>query len=260
MKSKNKIRRYRNLFKHFENWPQYLWFKTLSRQDSFNFQLKEGISVRVRRQMLSAFRECFFDQIYFKHLPEPLLKMESPTVVDIGANIGFFSLFVFYKYPKATSYAFEPMPFNFQLLESYKNTYPGFKWHIYHRAVSNNSNPITLHASNLDGYTTKATVFEQSASTVAIEVEAITLPQVLEERAIGSIDILKLDCEGAEYSILYSLPPEILNNVRVLLIETHQGSKSEETNEALRQYLQEHGFQLQYLEEGDSGYIWAWRN
>ncbi|MGB3586776.1 MAG: FkbM family methyltransferase [Tunicatimonas sp.] len=221
MKSKSKIRRYRNLFTYFENWPQYLWFKTLGQQESFTFQLRNGFSVRVPRQMLSSFRECFFDRIYFSYIPEHLLELESPTIVDIGANVGYFSLFMFYEYPKATGYAFEPMPFNFQVLESYKKTHSNFDWHVYHQAVSDNSQPLTLRANNLDGYTTMASIFDKATNTESIEVETVTLPQFLEKEAIGAIDILKLDCEGSEYAILYTLPPKILSNVRILLIETH---------------------------------------
>ncbi|WKN41940.1 FkbM family methyltransferase [Tunicatimonas pelagia] len=244
MMSKNKIRRYRNLFAHFENWPQYLWFKMFGYQASFDFQLKGQFSVRVPRQMLSAFRECFFDQIYFKNIPEHLLTLKNPTIVDIGANVGYFSLFMFYKFPEAISYAFEPMSFNFQMLEKYKETYPTFNWHIEPQAISDNNIPITLHTSKLDGSTTMASIFSQPGNGQQIQVQSTTLPQFLEKNSINYINLLKLYCQGAEYAILYSLPQEVLDKICIVLIKTHRGTKQKETNQALRNYLQAKQYQL----------------
>lgn len=259
MKSKNKARRYQNLVKQFSNWPQYLWFKTTSYPGSFDFRLRNSFSVRVPRQMLSAFRECFFDQIYLKYFPAPVLDLSAPVVVDIGANAGFFSLFMFYRYPNARVYSFEPMPFNYQLLKGYQTTYSSFDWHTDARAVSDTNQSIALHASKLDGYTTMASVFDSAGDAQRIEVESVTLPQIKEAYGLDRIDVLKLDCEGSEYSILYSLPPKLLTSVKVLVIETHQGSRPQENLPALKAYLEQNGFLLRYLDEGKSGYLWAWR-
>lgn len=257
--SKNKITRYKNLLKHITNWKPYLVFKAVSNKESFNFKLKNSFSIRVRRNMLSAFRECFLDQIYIKHFPKNILDIERPTIVDIGANAGFFSLFMFYLYPKAKVYSFEPMPFNFQVLNKYKSNYPNFDWTLDEKAVSDTNQTITLHASKLDAYTTLASVFDKPTNDKEIEVESLSLQQVITNYNIKRIDILKLDCEGSEYSILYALPKETLKNIKTLMIETHQGSQPDESTGALKLYLEKHGFSLHYLDEGKSGYIWAWR-
>ena len=259
MQSKSKFRRYYTLIKNFSNWPQYLRFKAVESKPSFNFQLRDSFSIRVPRQMLSPFRECFFDHIYLKHLPDEALNFRNPTIVDIGANVGFYSLFMFSRYPQASIYSFEPMPFNFSTLQDYQKTYPSFDWHIDSRAVSASDQAITLHASKLDAFTTMASVFDASYNTERIEVEAITLPQILSTYRIEHIDILKLDCEGSEYAIVYTLPEELLKKVSVMMIETHQGAQAEESTDAMVAYLRKHGFALNYLHEGKSGYIWAWR-
>ena len=208
--------------------------------------------------MLSPFRECFFDQIYFKHLPAHVLAQDRPVVVDVGANVGFFSLFMFYRYPNATVHSFEPMPFNFQTLNKYRAAYPSFDWHIHQQAVSDADTPITLHATYLDAFTTMATVFDVPGDSQQIEVEATSLSDAMSKNAIKRIDVLKLDCEGAEYRILYALPPELLKKIGMLIIETHQGTQADENTRALASYLEQHGFALHFLAEEKSGYIWAW--
>ncbi|MEM9671169.1 MAG: FkbM family methyltransferase [Cyclobacteriaceae bacterium] len=260
MSAKDKSRRYRNLIQHFRNWPQYLWFKASNLGDVFSFKLRESFSVEVEREMLSAFKECFFDQIYLKHIPNRFLQFKSPTIIDIGANVGFFSLFMFYLYPKAKLLSFEPMPFNFQVLEKYQTKYADFDWHIEQKAISSEDQKITLHVSKIDSYTTMATIFESSNTTKNLEVEAVSLQQVIRGHAIEGIDILKLDCEGSEYSILYSLPPDTIKKIKVLIVETHEGNKPEETNKELVKFLQNSGFRLYSQPDGYTGYIWGWKD
>ena len=255
MPAKNKVRRYTNLLRDFSNWPQYLWFKAFGRMDFFDFRLRDSFTIRVPRQMLSPFRECFFDQVYLKRFPREVLALSQPVIVDIGANAGFFSLFMFSRYPKASIYAYEPMPFNYQALADYQTTYPSLNWHIHQQAVSHSDEAITLHATYLDAFTTMATVFEAPGDRQQIEVEATTLSDIMSEHALSHIDILKLDCEGAEYGILYALPKEKLRNIRAMMIETHQGSQTNENTRALTSYLEQNGFSLHYLAEEYTGYI-----
>lgn len=69
--------------------------------------------------MLPSFKEIFFDQIYLKEIPKGLLEKESLTILDISADVGFFSFLMLFRYPGVKIYAFGPMPFNFNLLQQY---------------------------------------------------------------------------------------------------------------------------------------------
>ena len=51
-------------------------------------------------------------------------------------------------------------------------------------------------------------------------VDVVPLSSVL-ERAGGSIDLLKLDCEGAEYDILMKAPAEVLKLITRIVLEYH---------------------------------------
>ena len=258
--SKNKIRRYRNLVKNINNWASYLWFKTVSNNASFNFELRDGFSVDVPRQMLSSFKESFFDEIYLKHIPDTHLPAseEELLVIDIGANVGYFSLFAFYCFPNAKVLAFEPMPFNYKKLKEYQEQYPALDFTIYPKAVSHEAGELSLNASTLDEYTTMASIFEHNSRSQQITVETITLQDQLDAAGHPQVDFLKLDCEGSEYAILYNLPQLLLQKVKIMSIETHEGTQPNENLDSLELFLRDNGFATHSLSEGKIGYIWAW--
>mgnify|MGYP006304052371 CR=1 FL=1 len=258
--SKNKVERYKNLVRHVSNWPAYLLFKILDRQPSFRFQLRDSFSVLVQRRMLPSFKESFFDNIYLRALPESILNKENPLILDIGANAGYFSLNMFYHFPGARILAFEPVPYNFDILRDYQQQFPDFDWQVFQEAVSGENSTLTLSLSKLDGYTTMASVFESDSRTHQLEVPAHSLQSLMEREQVNHIDLLKLDCEGAEYEILYRAPDEILERVGNMSIETHEGPKDDENLPALQAYLEEKGFATQALEEGKYSYLWARRN
>ncbi len=211
--------------------------------------------------MLPPFKEIFFDEVYFREFPEQLKRKRQITVLDIGANVGFFSLSMFFKFRNATVYAFEPMPFNFQKLEEYQNCYPEFDFQIVNAAVSDHQDEIVLNSSNLDSFSTMSSVFESESRGKKINVPTTRLLDIVAENKISFIDFLKMDCEGSEYSILYSSPDEILEKIGFLSLETHEGKGERENHYALLDFLKEKNFLVKDSKKDNSkiGYIWAWR-
>ncbi len=104
-----------------------------------------------------------------------------------------------------------------------------------------------------------ATVSNTSQSQKTISVAATTLANIIEEHALPQIDFLKLDCEGSEYGIIYGLPANHLIQIRAICIETHPGAQPNENTLALCDYLQSRDFRLNYHDQKEAGYIWAWQ-
>ena len=258
-KSKNKIIRYSNLLKKVSNWKSYLWFKVFSRKENFEFILRNSISITVPRKILSSFRECFFDEIYIRHFPKNLLDKKNMVVLDIGANAGYFSLFAHSSFNSPSIYAFEPMPYAYKVLNQYRDTYKEMNLHTYQEAVSNENGKLVLNSDTIDGYTTEASIFADDNKKHQFEVKAVNLQTFMQDEKLEAIDLLKLDCEGSEYAILYDLPKEILGKISLLCIETHKGNNANENIESLAEYLLSNQFELVTLSEGYTGYIWAWK-
>lgn len=253
-----KINRYTTLVRKFKNWPAFLAFKS-GNKDSFLFEMRNGFKVSVSKKMLPPFKESFFDDVYLKHFPKGGMSQE-PLIVDIGANVGFFSLAMFAQFPKARIIAFEPMPFNFGQLSLYQKAYPNFKWVIENKAIADHNDGLTLYSATIDGFSTMAGVFASDGRGQKIEVDTLTLEQVMKDKEIVQIDLLKLDCEGSEYAILYSLSDDYFDRIKRLSIESHPGSGIKQNHQSLVSYLKSKSFQIKDKMNFDgTGYIWAWK-
>lgn len=257
---RHKIHRYRSLVSNFRNWPQFLAFKTKGGQ-AFKFKMRNGFEVEVPKKMLPPFKESFFDGIYLKGFPANRIPEGGDLkILDIGANVGYFSLFMFSRYPKASLYSYEPMPFNYDRLRLYQENYTQFDWHTEQRAVADHRNGITLFSSTLDGFSTMASVFETDSKGEKIEVETLTLEDVFSKYELEHVDLIKLDCEGSEYAILYNTSSEILEHINLMSIETHPGNGEGENHEAMISFLEKNGLTLKEQRNSDgTGYVWAWR-
>ncbi len=122
----HKLTRYKNIISTLNNWPFYLLKKTIGFGESFTFDVKGFGAIEVPKNMFGPFRENFFDNIYFKHIPQLLTDGNAPVIIDIGTNVGFFSLAAFTRYPSAQIFGFEPHPYCFSVLQDYKKQYSSF--------------------------------------------------------------------------------------------------------------------------------------
>lgn len=247
------------MIREIANWPDFLFIKIFKSNGVFTFRLRNSFDINIDIQMLPPFKEIFFDHVYLNEITRKHLTSKQPTIVDIGANVGFFSLFMLSRYPEARVYAFEPMPFNFSVLEKYRLSYPQFHLTAVNKAVSENDEPLVLNTSSIDSFTTMSSVIGNGKRKETIQVQATTFQSIFSQYNLFSIDFLKLDCEGAEYPILYSAPEGLLERVKVMSIEVHPGIKENENLDSLSQFLTERGFVQSISRKGEKGYIWAWR-
>src|SRR5690606_6789780 len=124
-------------------------------------------------------------------------------VFDIGSNIGATAILLSKIYPNAIIHCFEPEPENFELLEL--NTRPIQDRVVLNKvALSNHTKNEILYNSinknNLGGFSTRIS----PKDVPSIEIPAISTN--FYTRKIGVPDIIKIDCEGAEYDVLLDLP------------------------------------------------------
>jgi FkbM family methyltransferase len=139
-------------------------------------------------------------RLFLRRLRRTLPK--SPVVIDVGANSGQYASLVRREIPEAQIISFEPHPIAFAELASI----PGIR--AINMAVGDKSGAVQLfdyaaapgseHASLVPGV-----LEEIHHGTVAtITVDCTTLDSFLDSTADGHIDLLKLDVEGFELSVL----------------------------------------------------------
>lgn len=245
-----------NMIKYTKNWPKYLMYKFFTnREKPFVFETRAG-NVAVPPRVMHTYKEVFFRAAYFHGIPDHVFSDDHIVVIDVGANVGFFSLFALQRFEHVNVYAFEPMPKNFKQLKTYYDRLDKENWSIENKAVSGKEGKITLHYDASDSFTTTASVHASDREPDTAVVEAVTLQNIVDKHGLGKIDLLKLDCEGSEYDILYNTSDELLKKVRSLTMETHPGDKENESHEAMISFLESKGYTVN---NDDPPMLTAWR-
>ena len=246
-----------NMISNLKNWDAYLFYKMGGKKkDEFTFQLRNNYSVTVPRAIQPEFKESVFEEVYFKHLPEEIFRRENPVVIDIGANVGFFTISALFKLKKPRVISFEPMKRNFlQLQKNLEKT--GDQVTLVNSAVNDVAGELVLKFNSSLGITTSASLFDNQYGTDEETVQATSLENVFTQYQLTKIDLLKLDCEGAEYNILYKTPPQLFTKINCIALETHPGKEAHENKASLEKYLKDLGYHTRSREQE---FIWAYRN
>lgn len=174
------------------------------------------------------------------------------TVIDIGANLGMFALYAARQGARRVI-AFEPNASAFAIME---RNLAGLRGRCETRArrlaVSGRHGdtvrfPIEASVYNRIAEAGEAGSFETVGTT--------SLARIVQTEAPEGVDLLKLDCEGAEYDILYA-PDAPLERIREIRMEYHGGRGRE-----LAAFLAQRGFRIDRFEEDGpwTGMLWACR-
>jgi FkbM family methyltransferase len=157
------------------------------------------------------FKEVIIDNEYRLSREE----IKNKNVLDIGANIGTFSLLsAFYGAKKVVSVEPASTTYN-SLVENVKIS--GFNTIETLKNVVTNISGSTFNL-NLQSDSGHNSLYSESENTES--VIGITLTELLNKFDSDDI-ILKIDCEGAEYDILMNATTEELSRVKSIHIEIH---------------------------------------
>jgi FkbM family methyltransferase len=124
--------------------------------------------------------------------------------VDIGANVGLFSLFVAARADgNARILAIEPERENLRRLHFSLDSNPGLSIQVLPIALGAAAGTLSIEVNHTDrGGTRTRPLPGIGEAGAAIEVECRTLLQVLVQENVSQIDALKIDIEGVEDTIL----------------------------------------------------------
>ena len=89
----------------------------------------------------------------------------------------------------------------------------------------------------------------------------MALADLFHEHAIERCDLLKIDCEGAEYDILLQSDASVLDKIRHIVLEYHDGVTAYAHTD-LAAFLRQHGYRVAVRRNqahDDLGYLYAWR-
>lgn len=180
--------------------------------------------------------------LLFRNIREPLqtnlvkqLVKPGMTVVDIGANLGYYVLIEASIVGETGKvYAIEPIPLNYEILKKnvYKNNYESIvETHfcaisdtcgVSKIAMTRESNFSTMFLDEHEMSEWMKKQLEISTEKI-VDVETLTLDKFLIDK--GPVDFIRMDVEGYEGRIIKGMPDTVKNSrscVR-LFMEIHPG-------------------------------------
>ena len=146
---------------------------------------------------------------------------EGDIVIDIGANVGMVSILLAKKFPFLKIYSFEPLKENYDnfIKNIELNNIPKEVITAENKAVTKDGRLITMsiNSANKGGSSTTDVISINSIMTKEnSQVESITLEEIFNKYNINKLKLLKIDCEGSEYEILYNADTNLLKNIENL--------------------------------------------
>ncbi len=248
--------------------------------DFIRYDLPNGMAVvhKNRHETDYVFDEIFTQKSYLQHgirLPS------NGFIIDVGANIGMFSLFASLYSPDSTVLALEPIPELFQLLQLNTELYckntkllpiglsneprsENFTYYSGYTMMSGQSDyldadsevaVIKQYLSNQQqqGDSTASVLLENANEILEgkfqsenIEVRLQTLSDLMQEQAIETVDLLKIDVQRAEWDVLCGIRDEDWIRIKQIVMEVHstEDGDTKDRIEKVTRLLQDSGYDV----------------
>ena len=234
-------------------------------------ELPNGMSLYTynKTELEFLFEEIFEDKIYFKH---GIAVPDDGCVVDIGANLGMFTICSNLIANNVDIYSFEPLPPTFELLKLNSSIYKN-KINLFNCGISNKEETVTFkYYPNATILSSRYSEEEEVAETVkqfilnsedfdadklsdedvqnilkdrlvTQEYDCVlkTLSQVIKEEGIKQIDLLKIDVEKCELDVLEGIEENDWKKIKQVVLEVYD---SNGRLAYITELLQKHGFKV----------------
>jgi FkbM family methyltransferase len=187
-------------FTHVGSWPR-------------TAVLRSGAKFFIRGFRSSDF--AIFNEVAIDDVYDIASFVEPKRVIDLGANIGLFSIIVAKKFPNATIISVEPERENFGILKKNILESKATNVVLVNKAIAGKAGTAVLHIS---GNNKGAHSLFNSQSGANEETQTVSTA-ILNE--FLPADIIKSDAEGAEYEIFENEIPDCER----IVMEIHAGDK-----------------------------------
>lgn len=206
------------------------------------------------------------------YLPSSIKLPPAATVIDVGANIGMFSLFVLSHSPDAQVIAIEPSPVTAKILaanlggrgrsivlqqgvgeqaglQRFTHYEGATVFSGFHADVARDRKALEAAIENemrAHGGETAATLAAEFVGdrldSVAADVRMTSISDLIDEHGLDFVDLLKIDAEHSEAAILRGIRAEHWPRIRQVVVETHDDDG--DASGWIRRHLAANGFEL----------------
>lgn len=218
----------------FSNWISFILNRLRVVKSTQAFYFRNGLKINMDREHDDGWSPTIVMDIFIK---DEYGKIEKNTsIIDVGANIGAFSLLCSYNL-NCRCYAFQPDSVNYDIL--LKN--------IEENDLTGKIIPQRAALSSVNGQMKlyKSISMSHSLNTVSDNfelVDSVTLEEVLSRNNLEYVDYLKMDCEGGEYDILYNSDPALFKKIKNILLEYHYLDNEKQNGKYLIDFIKSMGY------------------
>ena len=250
-----KVKLFYKAITKLKNWIVYpiVYFR-LTNKSFVYFITRDNHKLKIRTGKKSSdihvFTEIWLENVYLKKYNVK----SNWIVIDVGTHIGLFSLFVSKWCHNGIIYCFEPDKENYTLLlENIKNNK---KNNIIaeNSIISSKSGFQQFYISDSDF--AAGSIYKKSGKSVLVKSK--TINDVFVENKIQKCNLLKLDCEGAEYDIIMNLSSQILEKIDNICMEYEKFDNQKYTIEDMVSKLKSNNFSIDMVSTTPSrGFLFA---
>lgn len=188
--------------------------------------------------LIAGLQELFVEEIY----KVKDWARETPFILDCGANIGLSALYFANTY-NAKVYAIEADPNIFKALSANITTAQAGEIQGVNKAVWVNDKGVSFDLEG--GYSGQIHQHGSDLVKSSIQIPSVRLRDLIVE--FDKIDLLKLDIEGAENSVIFDCEG-VLNKINYVFIEYHSNAKDSQLFGEILNILRKEGFRYHIKE------------
>ncbi len=204
-----------------------------------------------------ALKETFLDGFYERFG----FRIEAGwNILDIGGGIGDFAIFAATAAPGTRVAAYEPTRESLALMQENLALNGLAQVLTYHEAVWSQAGELAIAASPVEPGRNRSKRPEDEGNQVT--VRSVPLAEAIARLGPDGCQLLKVDCEGAEFDIFLETQSTVLDRVERIVMEYHDGV-ADQDHPALVAHFRACGFVVEtfpnYVHD-DIGYLRAWRD
>jgi FkbM family methyltransferase len=215
-----------------------------------------------------------YDEIFLgAAYDHPHIKLsERPTILDVGANVGFYSIWAARKYRPRLLLAYEASPTTYECLVENVGRHvevTATTASCFNRAVSRvagqeltlNQPPWNSGFSTLVDGSKLPWVDELrgKGELITHKVQSTTVSQEIAAHGLTTIDVLKIDVEGHFVEVLEGIAVTDLPKVRNIVLEAEYADELGQSRESLCERLRGMGYSVE-AKDAAQIMIYAWRD
>jgi FkbM family methyltransferase len=243
--TRNKLKTAWDMTRKIRNWPDAWDLRIRRKRAGLKLlSFRDGLNVicRGNSRDWDVVHELLFAGGYARAFSYLRDLQGNPLVLDLGGNLGLFSLLAASTHKNANVYAYEPGPPNYRMFEinCLLNAEISSRIHLRKEAVAGETRMTEWHfdADNPGG----SSLFGSQGNTFDVQVRSFA---EIVESLPGKVALAKIDIEGAEFELLEKTPPKIWEKISAISLELHDDPQGRMSHKQFIDRFAALGFQIE---------------